>query len=90
MSSKENLRKAQQKKENDTSNNDESNSSNVPERPDTSTEVRSQRAKRDAFRYSSSPQDPLCIICNVIYNIIFYYIYYNIILYKLGRKFQLR
>ena len=90
MSSKENLRKAQQKKESDTSNNDESNSSNVPERPDTSTEGRSQRAKRDAFRYSSSPQDPLCIICNVIYNIIFYYIYYNIILYKLGRKFQLR
>ena len=30
------------------------------------TEGRSQRAKRDAFRYLSSPQDPLCIISNVI------------------------
>ena len=66
MFSNEKLRKAQQKKENDTSNNDESISNNVPETPDTSTEGRSQRAKRDAFRYSSSPQDPLCIICNVV------------------------
>ena len=66
MSSNENLRKAQQKKKNDTSNNDESISNNVPETPDLSTEGRSQRAKKDAFRYLSSPQDPLCIICNVV------------------------
>ena len=66
MFSNENLRKAQQKKENDTSNNDESTSNNVPETPDTRTEGRSQSARRDAFRYSSSPQDPLCIICNVV------------------------
>ena len=38
----------------------------MPETPDASTEGRSQRAKRDAFRYSSSPQDPLCIICNFV------------------------
>ena len=65
MFSNENLRKAQQKKENDTSNSDESISNNKPEMLDTSTEGRSQRAKRDAFRYLSSPQDPLCIMCNV-------------------------
>ena len=66
MFSNEKLRKAQQKKENDTSNNDESISNNVPETPDTNTEGRSQSARRDAFRYSSSPQDLLCIICNAV------------------------
>ena len=65
MFSNKNLRKAQQKKENDTSNNDESISNNKPEMLDTSTEGSSQTAKRDAFRYLSSPQDPLCIMCNV-------------------------
>ena len=60
------LGKAQQKKENDTSNNNESILNNMPETPDASTEGRSQRAKRDIFRYSSSPQDPLCIICNFV------------------------
>ena len=65
MFSNKNLRKAQQKKENDTSNKDESISNNKPEMLDTSTEGSSQTAKRDAFRYLSSPQDPLCIMCNV-------------------------
>ena len=51
---------------NNTSNNDESISNNVVETPDTRTEGRSQTAKREAFRHSSSPQDPLCIICNVV------------------------
>ena len=59
MFSNVNVRKTQQKKENDTSYNDESISNNMPETPDTGTEGRSQRAKRDAFRYLSSPQDPL-------------------------------
>ena len=66
MFSNKNLRKAQQKKQNDTSNNDESILNNVPETLDKSIEGRSQRTKRDAFRYLSSFQDPLCIICNVV------------------------
>ena len=45
MFSNDNLRKAQKKKENDSSNNDESISNNVPETPDTGTEGRSERAK---------------------------------------------
>ena len=65
MLSNEYLGKAQQKKKNDSSNNHESISNNVPETTDTSTEGRSQRAKRDAFRYLSSRQDPLYILCNV-------------------------
>ena len=66
MFSNEHLGKAQQKKENDSSNNNKSILNNVPETPDTSTEGRSHRAKRDAFRYSSSPQGLLYIICNVV------------------------
>ena len=41
MFSNDNLRKAQKKKENDSSNNDESISNNVPETADTGTEGRS-------------------------------------------------
>ena len=65
MFSNENLCKAQQKKENDTSNNDESISNNVLETPDTSPKGRYPRAKEMHSDTYVHLKDPLCIICNV-------------------------
>ena len=78
MFSNENLCKAQQKKENDTSNNDESISNNVLETPDTSPKGRYPRAKE----MHSDTYVHLKIHCVL-------YVMLQSVTGKLGRKFQL-